>query len=197
MQGNNKYKNGASLIEVIVVLAIVSFTIIASMALVARSRVEIRNNEIQDISNGLLLRIVEALKAPVKVEVVSQVNSPLTSIVGLTTYSFSVNPTTRTVGNQTVTEYKLNYLRPGTFTNLPRQSGTTTFNSICTSNNPFYLSQPGLEYCLQVEINRVSTPNPAEELYRVSATIFYPTNEGAKTESLITYRYEGFNFTAR
>jgi len=111
-QQNKVLKKASSLIEVIIVLAIVSFTIIASMALVAKTRLEIKNNELQDNANEVLLKALEALKSPSKVVLV---NSP--ALTGAGPYYFALKEDQS--GN-----YVLNYQYPGQFTSLPKTDNT-------------------------------------------------------------------------
>jgi len=177
----NKYKKAASLIEVIIVLAIVSFTIIASMALVARTRLEIKNNEIQDNANEVLLKALEALKSPSKVVLE---NSP--SLTGVGPYFFSLKEDQN--GN-----YLLKYQYPGQFTSLPKTDNTFEFNQICTSSNAFYLTNgQTFNYCQQVEISPIIRAGVTRELYKVSTTIIYQTSTESKSETLISYRYGSF-----
>jgi len=177
----NLYKKASSLIEVIIVLAIVSFTIIASMALVARTRLEIKNNEIQDKGNEVMLKALEALKAPTKVLISGNVNFSIP-----TTYYFSMQ--TDASGN-----YILKYQPPTFFTALPTDNETFNFNEVCKADNVFYMTDGGtFNYCQQVTIKPILRQGITRELYEVSTRIIYVTSSGSKSESLTSYRYEGF-----
>lgn len=186
MQSKKYLKKASSLIEVIIVLAIVSFTIIAAMSLVARTRLEIKNNELQDTANELLLKALEGVKSPSKT-VIS--GSP--SLTGSNPYYFSLTQSVN--GN-----YVLNYLGATGFTPLPRESGKYTFDSVCNANSPFYprdLGDSTFKYCQQVAIT-VITPIlravTAKELYKIETTIVYQISGETKSETLTTYRYDGF-----
>lgn len=174
-------KKASSLIEVIIVLAIVSFTIIASMALVAKTRLEIKNNELQDKGNEVMLKALEALKTPTKVLISGNV-----SLTGTGPYYFSLQ--TDTSGN-----YLLKYQPPGSFTSLPKRTGDFKFSEVCRADNVFYLSDgESYNYCQQVEISPIFKTGISRELYKVSTTIVYQTSNQDISESLTTYRYEGF-----
>jgi type II secretory pathway pseudopilin PulG len=177
MQNKNLRKKGSSLLEVIIVLVIVSFTIIASMALVARTRLEIRNNETEDKVNGVLIKALEALKAPTKVLISGNVNFSNT-----TTYFFSLKPS----GSEA---FILEYKRPGTFTALPKNDNFN-FSDVCRNDNAFFMTDDqNFRYCQQVEIKPVDV---AKKLYQVTTTIVYQTSNGSKSETLTSYRYDGF-----
>lgn len=180
MLNSKLLKKGSSLIEVIIVLAIVSFTIIASMALVARTRLEIRNNEIQDNANGVLLKALEALKTPAKVVINGN-----PSLSGANAYYFSLK-------EDTAGRYILQYQAPGSFKSLPGESGTFDFNDVCTTDNPFYVSDGSFTYCQQVTITPILRPGVIRELYEVGTRIIYTTSNENKSESLTSYRYANF-----
>ncbi len=181
LQLNKKHKKGSSLIEVIIVLAIVSFTIIASMALVARTRLEIKNNEIQDNANEILLKALEALKSPSKVVLTQD-----PSLTGVGPYYFSLKV------EQDGT-YVLEYKRAGSFTALPKTDGSFDFSKICTDQNPFHVTDGrSFNYCQMVEISPILKAGISRELYKVSTTIIYQTSNEAKSETLISYRYGSF-----
>ncbi len=181
-QQNKVLKKASSLIEVIIVLAIVSFTIIASMALVAKTRLEIKNNELQDNANEVLLKALEALKSPSKVVLV---NSP--ALTGAGPYYFALKEDQS--GN-----YVLNYQYPGQFTSLPKTDNTFDFSQICRDTNVFYLTNgQNFTYCQQVEISPILRPGVTRELYKVSTTIIYQTSNEAKSETILSYRYGSFS----
>lgn len=177
---NKKTKKGASLVEVIIVLAIVSLTIVSSMSLVARTRIEIKNNEIEDKISDILLKAMEAMKKPGEV-----VLTGATTFTPGRGYYFSLKQDLTGV-------YSLELQRFAS--PLPTQSGTFQFSDVCTPNNPFYLTDSkNFNYCQQVEITQIqSAVIPNEQLYKITTTLIYGLSGQSKSETLVTYRYEGF-----
>lgn len=181
MLSNNSTKKGSSLIEVIIVLAIVSLTIISSMSLVARTRIEIKNNEIEDKASDFLLKALEALKTPDKVTLVG--NPQLTEG---RLYNFSLS-------KDVSGAYSL-VLQPNA-TSLPVAGSEYEYSEICNSSSIFYLTdENSFNYCQQVSIvkrqNRFNPKNP--NAYEIKTTLLYQINGESKSDSLVTYRYEDF-----
>lgn len=60
----NKRLRATSLVEVLIVLAIISSTILGSMLLVSNSFVVVRQNQTEDYVNGLVVTAMEIVKSP-------------------------------------------------------------------------------------------------------------------------------------
>ncbi len=85
-----KNKKATSLLEVIVVLAIISLTIVSSVSLVAKTRIQIKNNELTDQINGQVVKALEILKSPSDILISNDTNLTGTDIP----YYFNLsNPT--------------------------------------------------------------------------------------------------------
>jgi type II secretory pathway pseudopilin PulG len=197
-----KSKKAASLIEIIIVLAIVSFTIIASISLVARTRIEIRNNEIEDKANEVLLKALEALKAPTRVVILNDETLPQTSecrsgtgscFSGSGPYYFSLENVGSSQAGTNV--YVLRYQPTGTFDNWPEPGSDFDFTEVCStgSGNPFYIiDESEFSYCQQVAITPIRSVRVTSEAYKVDTTIIYSIGGESKLTTLTTYRYGGF-----
>lgn len=178
------YKTGTSLVEVIIVLAIVSLTILASMGLIARTRVEIKNNELEDKSNSILLKVIENFKNPS--------NSILPSNLNLSTagpFFFTYKPDVNGV-------FSLTYLTPGSyFAALPVEvTSGLKFSDVCSDRSPFYLiDQSNFAYCQQVVITPIRGQDITTEIYKIDTTLIYESSRGIGISNLTTYKYGGFN----
>lgn len=173
-----KILRGFSLLEVLVMLTIVSFTMISAMSIVAKTNISIKNNEQLDVINNLMIKSIELLKSPSDVYLSS---NGYTQVTGNTSdHYFSLKES----GGAKYLEYNTN--------SSPAAIGT------CTSNNFYYypvvingVSQ-NYNICLQIRIKRTLNPVTSKYYYVAQTTVRYNLNGTETTDTLITYRYEGF-----
>lgn len=171
---NFKNKKGVSLVEMMVVLVIISTTVISALSLIIRSTLEIRDNEVRDSVNGLMINISDALKSPARIQLKNF--TPSTFVAG-TPYAFRVEAQ----GNVFVLTYV---------------SGSTTLSS-CPSDSsflyPISVTQSTLQnVCLMVSITLLSG-SPTRYSSNIQTFYNLPQNNSTTTSnSLVTIRYEAF-----
>lgn len=179
MNFQNKAKlKGFSLLEVLIMLTIVSFTMIAAMAVVAKANISVKNNEKLDVVNNLMIKSIELLKTPSNVYL--SANGYNLVINNSSDYYFALKET----GTSKYLEYNINA--------NPSNIGT------CNSSNFYYYpivvngSTQNYEICMQIRIRRTLNPVTNRNYYVTQTTVKYNLNGTDLTDSLITYRYENF-----
>jgi type II secretory pathway pseudopilin PulG len=180
---NLKRYNALSLVEMLVVLLIVSTTVLSAFSLIIRSNLEIKENEIRDSINGVLVGINDVMSSNNEVSILNFTPVVFTNEV---TYGFSVNSIM-----SADTESSLNYV------------GTGTEIDSCSESSPYYFTQSFLlnsedvysdlqSMCLQVLITPLLT---TPRRYEVRTVVVYSFNNGNAdpiVNNLITYRYGDF-----
>lgn len=184
-----KTKKATSLLEVIVVLAIISMTIVSSISLVARTRVQIKNNEITDQINGQVVKALEILKSPSDILVSNDAN-----LTGAGPYFF-------TLSNPAPNKYLLQYQFQGaTFpviTSEQSATGATNPNTNlpgCDNSSIFFVTGVlNFNYCQQVRIVPLTNIKTNQIYYQINVTLVYKNfiNQNVY-QTLSTYRYDNF-----
>ncbi len=164
-----KRLKAASLMEVMVVLGIVSFTIVSSMSLVAKVSTTVKSNEIQDQANSLILKALEVFKNTKDVFVSQDV---LTSATGGTYY------------------FALKEGSTGAFLQYDPTGDAQSLNN-CDANNVYFVANLNFGPCLQVAITPINSVTGGK-YYNVEVFIKYSISGKDITDSLKTYRYYGF-----
>jgi len=166
-----KNKVAQSLLEVMIVLAIISVTIVSAMSIVVKANTAVKTNEIEDQANSKMLEALEAIKSHDKVYV-----SDTTWLNGGSTYNFSLEKT----NNQT----DLLFQGFGSPTLTPSNCG-----------GPYLIININFKMCLQVQItpktNIFAGPG-ASNYYLVDIIIIYYVSGGPIVKNLSTYRYQTF-----
>lgn len=164
----------SSLAEVLIVLGIISTTIIASTSLVINSLVTVRENEISDAANGLLVQTVEIIKSPSNIYVSDNIFT--SGSVGQT-YYFRLKE-----GSNSSASF-LEYI-----------SGGSPINT-CTASSPYYKSlnlnnNTSVNSCLQIQIKPVKANTKVN--YEITALIVYNIRSDTQIRYLRAYRTESF-----
>lgn len=168
-----KKKKALSLLEVIVVLAIISMTMISSMTVVLRANNLIKNNEVQDTANEILMQAFELLRSPEVVKV-QQGYSRLGQAGVLTSYSMEFDDTRKGYLNMVSSNFDANCSTGNSY----------NVESLSTSNRPYAI-------CLRINITPVAGPSGITR-YNVVLTLFYATSSGAIQDDYLLTRYDGF-----
>ena len=168
---------GVSLIEVIVVLAIISLTIVSAMTVVIRANAIIKDNEIQDTANDIFLQAFELLRSPEPVKVLQG---------GFTELSQGGIKTVYTI------EFENSISRKGYLKKATNQNGET-----CALNSEFNIESLGntdrpFPICLTVSVTPVSGSGGIITTYNIALELSYITTAGVVVENYQVTRYEKF-----
>jgi hypothetical protein len=171
---SHKSKNlpATSLVEVLVVLAIVASTMVAATQLSVRALIDIKQNEIEDYANSVMLKALEVAKSP------SDIN--VTHLV--------------TAGNYTGS-YSSSLLNGKPV--LYQQSPTIVGMGTCTSGSVYYTPLTGVTgvtpplACLQVQIQPKTGLNST--YYEITSTISFQLSDQMVTKTIVGYRRNKFN----
>ncbi len=182
MKFKSKLKNNSkafSLLEVLVMLVIISFTIISAVSLVSKISISTKNNENEDVINGVLLEAIELLKSPSPVLLSSDGYNQVTTDTN--EHNFALKDTV-----------SVKYLQFNTNPN-------TTLPTQCSASDFYYVpivinnKQQPYNLCMQIKIKRTLVPGTtANYYYFIQASILYNINGTNKTDTLTTYRYGSF-----
>ena len=169
-----KNKKALSLIEMLVVLVIISTTVITAFSLILRSNLDIKENEIADTTNSLMVSISEAIKSPGGVP-----------ISGFTLGSFNTGQ-----------EYAFKVAAQGNsfvLTYVPGTPSLTTCDSNSQFKYPVSVDQNTVrDVCVLVGITKTSNDT---NRFQVKTNTVYSlvSSSGAPISSyLISYRYNTF-----
>jgi|SRR5690606_5282061 len=176
MQVSKKIKKpkGLSLVEILIVLIIISTTVISAMSLIINSFIEIKENEVQDTANGILLSATEALKSPG----VIQISGLSSGILSRTTGDFfSVTPND--------SGFVLTYVPGGESINECDSDSRYLFN---LRENQQTIDQA----CLQVKI--IDRSGLGITKYEIEAKVVYNFSGKTETNSIKAFRYEELEF---
>jgi type II secretory pathway pseudopilin PulG len=171
-----KFKVATSLVEVLVVLAIISTTLISVTLLVVRAMESIKKDEIADDAMGNLIKALEIVKAPS----VIKVDNVQTLVAFNTSNNFSLESTTGV--------YFLKY----------RSESALTLNN-CDANSPYFLSRTlggtikdKSVQCLQLVIIPRNLGG-GKVYYEINSILVYKSLNEFKMTSLKAYRYGEFS----
>ncbi len=173
----NKPKKAATLTEVLIVLGIISTTLVASLALIVNSMIKIKQNEIQDTANGVMIKGLELAKSPKNIAI-----SELPRNGGSTEVNTFYRITSSSVGASVLLEKV--------------EEGTSSLNQGCTSTSPYniktspVLSQlnAGYDICLQLNIVYLSS-----NTYKITSQAVYTFLNRSQTSFITGVRYASFN----
>jgi len=165
-----------SLLEVMVVLAIISMTMISAMTVVLRANAVIKSNEIQDTANDILLQAFELFKAPDDVKVLQGGFAELSQYGTSTTYSLG---------------FENSVLRNGYL-----KKALTADNS-CNNSSEFNIKPQGnldrpYPICLRVAITPIGSVATGATRYNITLTLTYSLTTGDIQETYLLTRYDGF-----
>lgn len=175
MSEYRNHKKALSLVEMLVVLLIMSTTILTALGLILRSSLEIKENEVRDSVNGIILNINESMKSP---SAISLNNFTPNQFVAGVEYGFRVNPDGA--------NYELTYVQGST--------SLTSCDSQSTYRYTINVSQSTIQdICILVTIRRLQgTVSP---VYEIRTSSLYTYNQPGATpvsSYLVTYRYNEF-----
>lgn len=173
----NKNKKALSLIEMLIVLIIISTTVLTAFGIILRSNLEIKENEVKDTVNTLMVSINEAVKTPVRLQ-----------LRNFSSSSFSPN-----------VEYAFRVEQQGSIYILTYVSGSTSLTS-CSSTSSFKYNIASIQstvtdVCVLVSIKSVQGAVPAR--YEVKTNTLYTFNQPSATPNysyLIANRYDTFDY---
>ncbi len=167
-----------SLVEVLVVLGLVATTMVAATQITVSALIKIKQNEIDDYVNGLMVKVLEAAKSP----------QPLTidnGASGLATFQGSyilVIPEATATQPTVSPSFKQQSLTPD-----PIQPTT------CNSSSPNYVSIPNLgtyvppAVCIQALVVQLTGIN-ATPIYQITVRAVYNLSSGPVSRELLGYR---------
>lgn len=169
-----KNKKALSLIEMLVVLVIISTTVITAFSLILRSNLEIKENEVADSTNSLMVSISEAIKSPGGVPISGFVPGTFTPDIE---YAFKVTAQ----GNSYVLTY------------VAGSASLTTCDSNSQFKYPVSVDQNTVrDVCVLVGIKKTSAN---ANRFEVKTNTIYSlvSSSGAPISSyLVSYRYSTF-----
>lgn len=174
-QFNKKVFNAVSLVEVVVVLGIIATTLVSAAQLSVRMTRTIKDNEISDFTNGVVLQALEIAKSPAAVK--------LASAAG---------------GGSSTGSYRLD--RSGAQAVLWRESQTVNRITNCTSASPYRVqiadgSQQLLGealVCLQILI-QPRQGAVRQSYFEIEAISVYQLSDQIVVNSGLGYRREAFS----
>ena len=174
-----QFKNikGVSLVEVIVVLAIISLTIVSAMNVVIRANSIIKDNEIQDTANDIFLQAFEMLRSPEPVKVLQGGFTELSQGGVVTVYTI---------------EFENSVSRKGYLKKAANQTGTS-----CAVGGELNVETIGgvdrpYPICLRISITPVLGSGGVISSYNIAIQLSYTTTRGLITENYQVTRYEKF-----
>lgn len=187
-----KRLKATSLVEVLIVLAIIGSTIIGSMLLVSNSFVVVRQNQTEDYVNGLTVSAMEIVKSPSNVSV--------------------TDDTFVTTQNPTPVFFKLTRANGSSYLEKTNDSQITT----CEASSQYIITQsvinqagqgtqggttnPQPNVCVQVKIVPVSgsvITNGIQSYYQITVISVYNQDNRPIVVTFQSNRYEAFNKVAR
>jgi len=172
-----KTKKAYSLLEVLIVLIIISFTMVGAMNIIVNANISIKANEIRDYANYLALKALEVLKSSDDIFVESDGYSAL-ALVGSSVY-FSLKE-----------DGSGKYLK----LDVPPVTDIGTCSKSSEYYNPVLINAQDKAYliCLQIHIIPRNSASTLKKYYEVDMQVVYLLPTGPTTDSYKTYRYELF-----
>ena len=179
IRSDHNKKPAWGLVEILVAMTIYGVAIIAITSLNARNYNVIRNNELTDRANKVMISATEFFKSPsedVNRKYLTQQNFPSSGI----TRSFVLDTNSRDIRFDTNNPIKMNWISPN----------TNTIPNDCTESNPsrisFFLKQSNTPdnflVCVRVNITRMSKG------YKIDTQMVYKKGADWITNNLIGYR---------
>lgn len=169
-----KRKKALSLVEMLVVLIIISTTVITAFGIILRSTIDIKENEVSDSINSLMVSINEAVKSPGGVPLQSFTPGTFTTNIE---YAFKATA----VGNSYVLTY------------VPGSASLTSCDSNSQFKFPISVEQSTVQdVCILVGIKLLSGTPTRYEVKTNTLYTFVTPNSSPSSSYLITYRYEPF-----
>lgn len=170
------FSRASSLIEVLVVMAIIGTTIISAMSLAANSLINVRNNELEQYANTILIKTVEKLKSPTDIRV---------SGVDLTR-------------SQTGQTYYYKLTETSGVLLLEQDIFQTRLPDTCASGTAYYFQPSTIPedsfttpVCIQVRI-KPSVTTQGRRFYEIFSTIVYPIGPDTTVSTMKVFRYTDF-----
>jgi prepilin-type N-terminal cleavage/methylation domain-containing protein len=168
---NKRKLKGVSLVEVLVVLAIVAATMVSAMRLSVTSLAQVKNNEIIDYATGIMLKALEVAKSPNTIKITSEGN--------LADYDGSYS--LQTSGNDVALYRRNDYVEQ--------------INS-CDRDSAYYMSvdlggaaTPPI-VCMQLNVQEKT--GLSGQYYELEARMVYIIDNETTTKSVIGYRISDF-----
>lgn len=176
----NKRKLPAiGLLEILIVLAIVSVTMVGAFQISLQGLRVVKNNEVADYANTLMLQALEIAKNPADVKVSS--NSTITNFNG---------------------SYRLQRLADNTAVMwLVTTSLTPASGSTCSKNSTYYLdisnsgatTSPSI-ICLQLRVQQQQ--NLGINVYQITSRVMYSLNGQVIEQEVVGFRRNAFQYKA-
>jgi len=173
---NSKVKTwpAVGLVEVLIVLALVATTMVAATQVTVQSLIKIKEDEVNDYVNGLMIRVLEAAKSPQTLTIDNQ-------LTGLSDFEGS---------------YVLTIPDEGTSTPAFTQEAielTPIPEGSCTTSSPYSVTIPNLgnftppPVCLQAIVTELDgiDINP---IFQITVRSVYSLSSGPVVRDIIGYR---------
>lgn len=166
--------SAVGLVEVLIVLALVATTMVAATQVTVQSLIKIKEDEVNDYVNGLMVRALEAAKSPQ----ILTINNDLT---GLTDFEGSYTLLVPSEGADTpsFTQEAIE------LTPLPEGS--------CTTNSPYSVTIPNLgnftppPVCLQVIVAELEGID-VNSIFQITVRSVYTLSSGPVVREVLGYR---------
>ena len=170
---------GFGLMEVLIVLAIVAATMVAAMQVSIQSLRVIKQNEIGDYANSVMVKALEVAKSPSDVQV--------SGTAQITNFQGSYQLQTQ-VGSPSVLWKVSDSVVPMTANNCSNTSPYyTDISAVSNIGNPVV--------CLQLIIRNIS--GLTGNAYEITSYLIYDIQDQQVERSIIGYRRNKFEFVAR
>lgn len=183
---NTRYK-AASLVEILVVLAIVASSMVAVANVNIQAQISLKDNEIIDAANGVMIQALEVAKSPSQVSVVDPAGNLIPgNIQGY--YSLDLN----SGSSQGVV------LRKQTFSNtkITNCNSTSPYLVDWTTNGVGATStslDPNVNnICVQVIITEEQRPLIVDTYYKIESIVIFNISDGQESNSIIGYRRDDY-----
>ena len=182
MMKRNIVKKGLSLVEILVVLAIISTSMVSVITINIRSQVLIKNNETFDLASGIMLQGLELAKSPGNVDIKSAFGQTLVDPVGKYSLSTSSGAYVQYIVKQLDTDPSIDA------PSFVCDNGSVYFIEVDEGEG---IGRPKI--CAQLVINRQKRQISGEPVYQVISKLLFDTPTGIEYTEVIGYRRGGFN----
>lgn len=170
-----KNLSGVSLFEVLIILIIVSVTSVTAMSLFITSTLRVREGEIKEMANGVVVKVLELMRSPTNVKISANIDQMPSS--NFKSYKIVSS------GNTTFLSFE------------PEASQITD----CDESSPFYFQSEQVSQteerkfliCVQLRIRR-AFESVDRELFEAVITSAYGFPGSIKTDNFKTYRFYEF-----
>jgi type II secretory pathway pseudopilin PulG len=168
LTNHSKYLPALSLVEVLVVLGLVSVSMVGIAGINVRSQIAVKDNELIDAANGIMLQALELAKSPTQLKISSTDNTT------------NINGT-----------YAIDKTQPDTLLERPSSDAILTSTSTCNTASPYFVSvsstNPPL-ICLQITFERKQRPLVNDNYYEVTSRVLFKLSRGPVLNQLVAYR---------